>query len=150
MKIKILLLKDVAWVGWKWQIKEVSDTYARNVLIKQGLAKIADTKTIQDYEKILKKKNQQEFEIQEKKEFAMLDMKEKGLTIYVSSSNDWHLYEKINIKHIKSAIYSTYDINFDDKQIDFPEKKANKVWMYEFFIITNWKKISISLNVLTK
>lgn len=150
MKIKVLMLKDVAWVGWKWQIKEVSDTYARNVLIKQWLAKIADKKTIQDYQKKMKHKQEEEMDIKSKKEKAIAWIKENNLTITVSASGDGHLYEKIDIKHIRQEIVSLYWVSFENKELDFPEKKVNKIWTYDFFIKQNWKKIKLLLKVLTK
>ena len=150
MKIKVLMLKDVAKIGGKGEIKEVSDTYARNVLIKQGLAKKADKKTIQDYERKLKNKKESDMRVKWKKENAIDCMKKDNLNINVSSSNDWHLYEKIDIKHIRQEILSLYWVKFEDKELDFPEKKVNKVWTYEFFIIQNWKKIKLNLKVLTK
>lgn len=150
MKIKVLLLKDVAWVGWKWQIKEVADTYARNVLIRQWLAKIADKKTIKDYEKKMKNKHEKEIELKEKKESVINWIKMNWLTIKVSASENWHLYEKIDIKHIKQAIFDQYKVNFENKEIEFPEKKVNKIWNYEFIIKQDWKKIWLILKVLTK
>jgi len=150
MKIKVLMLKDVAWVGWKWQIKEVSDTYARNVLIRQGLVKMADKKTIQDYERKMKNKQEGDIKVKWKKEKAIAWIKKDSLNIYISSSTDGHLYEKIDIKHIRQEILSLYWVKFEDKELDFPEKKVNKTWTYVFFIIQNWKKINLNLKVLTK
>ncbi len=150
MKIKVLMLKDVAWVWWKWELKEVSDTYARNVLIKQSAAKIADKKTIKDHEKKMKNKKQENEKIKENKENAIEWIKENGLKIYVPSSASGNLYEKIDIKHIRQEIVSSYWVQFEDKELNFPDKKVNKTWTYDFSIKHNWKKISLKLKVLTK
>lgn len=150
MKIKVLMLKDVVWVWSKWELKEVSDTYARNVLIKQGACKIADKKTINDYERKMKNKKQEDDKIKEKKEKAIESIKEDGLKIYVLSSVDGNLYEKIDIKHIRQQIVSSYGVRFEDKELEFPDKKVNNIWTYDFFIKQDWKKISLKLKVLTK
>ena len=66
LKIKVLLLKDVAKLGWKGQIVEVSDAVFRNVLRPKGEAKIADKKVIKEWERKQAKKAEQEKIIDEK------------------------------------------------------------------------------------
>ena len=44
--MKVILLADVKGTGKKGEIKEVSDGYARNFLIKKGLAKEADSVSV--------------------------------------------------------------------------------------------------------
>ena len=46
--MKVLLLKDVKGTGKKGEIKEVSDGYATNFLLKQGLAKIANSSALSE------------------------------------------------------------------------------------------------------
>jgi len=150
MKIKVLLLQNVTKIGNKGDIVEVSDAYARNVLIKQWLAKIADKKTIRNYEKQRQKKLEEQQEILKKKQAVIEDMKLTGLEIIVSASVDGHLYEKIDLKHIKKCIFEKYKIKFSDKEIDFPDKKVNKLGEYEFYVIYLSKKIKLKLKVLTK
>ena len=44
--MKVILIEDVKGTGKKGEIKEVSDGYARNFLIKRGLAKEADSVSV--------------------------------------------------------------------------------------------------------
>jgi large subunit ribosomal protein L9 len=44
--MKVILLRDMKKVGKKGEVKEVSDGYANNCLLKQGFAKIASDKNI--------------------------------------------------------------------------------------------------------
>ena len=46
--MKVILLKDVDMVGKRYEIKEVKDGHARNLLIPQGLAKIATKQNIKE------------------------------------------------------------------------------------------------------
>ena len=150
MKLKVLLLKDVAKLGWKWQLVEVSDAMFRNVLLKQQAAKIADKKTIKEWEKKQEKQKQEAIMIDKKKHEAIESMKGSWLEISVQTSPDGHLYEKIDIRHIQSEIVTKYKVKFDSKEIDFPEKKVAKIWEYNFWIKIDWKKVSLKLKVLTK
>src|SRR5437660_172621 len=43
--MKVLLLQDIRGVGRKFEIKEVSDGYARNFLIPKKMAAVADEKS---------------------------------------------------------------------------------------------------------
>ena len=76
-------------------------------------------------------------------------MKEKWLELKVPANWD-HLYEKIDVRHIINGIFDTYKAKFLEKEIDFPEKKVNKLWEYDFFIKIDWKKVALKLKVLTK
>ncbi len=150
MKIKVLLLKDVAWIGWKWQLVDVSDAMFRNVLSKKWEAKMADKKTIKAWEKKQEKQRQENIEIDKRKHEAVNTIKGSWLEIKVQTSPDGHLYEKIDIRHIQSQMVSTHKVKFENREIDFPEKKVSKVWNYEFFVKIDWKKVSLELKVLTK
>ena len=46
--MKVVLLKDVKGTGKKGEIKEVSDGYAKNFLLKTGAAKIADNSAMNE------------------------------------------------------------------------------------------------------
>lgn len=149
MKLKVLLLKDVAKLGGKWQLVEVADTVFRNVLKPKGEAKLADKKTIKQWENEQKKKQEQTKLIDEKKHIAIEEMKNNWLELKVSANGD-HLYEKIDIKHIINWIFEQYKAKFLEKEVDFPIKKINSLWEYDFSIKIDWKKVALKLKVLTK
>lgn len=64
--MKVILIKDIKGVGKKYDIKEVSDGYGRNFLIKQGLAKTATPKEVsllENQKKIEEAKKEKEFDV---------------------------------------------------------------------------------------
>jgi len=147
MKIKVLLLENVAKLGNKWDIVEVSDAYARNVLIRQNKAKIADKATIKEYEAKLKKKQKQQEELKNKVKSAIEKISKEWLVIKVKASADNHLYEKIDKRHIINEFSKQFNFTPKDKEIDFPEKKVAKLGEYEFYYLVDGKKVKLRLKV---
>lgn len=79
--MKVILLKDVKALGKKEEIKEVSDGYARNYLIKNGLAKEATAEGINSVK--IKKEAEEQKRIEEKKQAMAIRDKMKGSRIVV-------------------------------------------------------------------
>ena len=150
MKVKVLLLQNVAKLWNKGDIVEVSDAYARNVLIRQWKWKIADKATIKAYEAKMKKKQQEETQLKQKINDAIEDIKKNWLILTVSASDDGHLYEKVDIRHIQNEFLNKYWFKPSDRELDFPQKKVSKLGEYEFFYKIDGKKIPLILKVLTK
>ncbi|MBP3619447.1 MAG: 50S ribosomal protein L9, partial [Clostridia bacterium] len=50
--MKVVLLKDVKGTGKKGEIKEVADGFAKNFLLKNGSAKIADNTAINENQRM--------------------------------------------------------------------------------------------------
>jgi len=148
MKVKVLLLDNVAKLGNKWDIVEVSDAYARNVLIKQWKWKIADKATIKAWERKMQKKQQEQAQLNEKLHKALEDIKQNGLEIKAKSAPDGHLYEKVDLRHIEDAFVEKYGFRPKDKEIDFPQKKVSKTWEYDFYYVVDGKKVHLKLKVI--
>jgi len=150
MKVKVLLLSNVAKLWNKWDIVEVSDAYARNVLIKQWKWKIADKATIKAWERKQKKEKEEKEALKNKLEFAINDIKKNWLELFANTSDDWHLYEKIDVRSIEDMFVKKYGFRPKNKEIDFPEKKVSKIGEYTFFYVLDWKKISLDLKIRKK
>jgi large subunit ribosomal protein L9 len=119
--MKVVLLKDVEKLGKKYEIKEVSDGYARNYLIPRGLAKIADEDSIkwaQAQQEIEEKKAAEELE-KVGKIVSQLDGLEIEIPVKVGEKGQ--LYEKISSQKIAKKLKDEgFDIKKD--QIEIPEE----------------------------
>lgn len=78
--MKIILLEDVKKIGRRFEIKNVSDGYARNFLFPRGLAKLADEKSVKKIEeekKIAVVKNEEKIilALKEKEKISGLSLK---------------------------------------------------------------------------
>jgi len=141
--MKIILLKDVAKVGQKYDLKNVADGYALNFLIPQGLAKLATDSAIKELEVAKEKYLAQ----QKAKEAVLLKALEKikdSLIIITAKVNDeGHLFAKVGKDDIAKAIQEQQDIeiNVNDLILENPLKKIGE---YELEIktgdvVTNFK-----------
>lgn len=81
--MKIILLKDLKGTGKKGEVVEVNDGYARNFLIKKGLAQEGTQQNLYVYEQ--RKKAQEAKIAREKAEAELLKKKLSGVTVTVEA-----------------------------------------------------------------
>ncbi len=102
--MKVILLADVKGTGKKGEIKEVSDGYARNMLIKKGLAKEATAVEINS----LKIKNQaEEFHRQEEiKRLTALakELNGKVIACKVKAGEKGRIFGSVTTQEIANAL----------------------------------------------
>ena len=119
--MKVVLLKDVPNIGKTGQIKEVPDGYARNFLLKSGLAApatkdaTATTKTKLEAEQ----KKQAKLDAEMATTAAMLD----GLVVAVSgkAGAGSKLYGSITAADIAAAVEKITGYPLDKRKIELPE-----------------------------
>lgn len=119
--MKVVFLKDVPNVGKTGQIKEVPDGYARNYLLKSGLAVVATKETTA----ITKSKMDAERNKQAKLEAELIATAEMlgGLTVTVrgkAGAGD-KLYGSITSTDIATAVHKFTGYALDKRKIELPE-----------------------------
>ena len=118
--MKVVLLKDVKGTGKKGEIKDVADGFAKNFLLKNGSAKLADTSALnenkfqQDAQKY--HKNQ---EFLAAKELAKR-IEGKKLTLKIKCGENGKTFGSITSKEIADEL-AKQDIILDKKKIDLKE-----------------------------
>lgn len=119
--MKIILLQDVANVGRKYEVKNVSDGYGRNFLIPRNLAKRATTQAIQEIER-LKKQSEQEKQIQQdilEKNIKALD----GLKISTKekANEKGHLFAAIHPEEISKILKKQEHLDIPAEMIELSQ-----------------------------
>jgi len=144
--MKVIFLKDLKGQGKKGEIKEVSDGYAINFLIKKGYAlkKTEGSLTKLNEEikenKALDLKNREEaLKLKEKLESITLNFKVKG-------SKDGRMFGSISTKQIKDELVKL-GFSIDKKQID--SENINTLGNY-LVDITLYKDIKCKIKVHTE
>ena len=115
--MKVIMLKDVKSVGQRGTIKEVSDGYALNFLIAQGLAEQATPQKLVEFE-ARKKIASAENAARENLITALLK-KIDGTTIEVAAraNESGHLYKQLSPSLIAAAIRTTGGVDIPEEAI---------------------------------
>jgi large subunit ribosomal protein L9 len=145
--MKVILLKDIAKMGKRGEVKEVADGYAINVLIKKGDALMATPTELAKWKSKEDAKNH-------KKELAtstfavLVDALRRSDLIITNKKHDGkgQLFASVKEADIAEAIFSTVKLSVDPKQIIIttPIKSLGK---HFFEIKQGEKKETINLVV---
>jgi len=123
--MQVILLENIKKLGTIGQKVKVNDGYARNYLIKNKKALLANKKNIEFFEK-------QKNEINKKNEIEKNKAKEilktinnLDLEIYKEAMDNGQLYGSINIKEIISLLKSQKDIDISPEKIEIKGQIKN-------------------------
>ena len=114
--MKVILLEDVKSVGKKGEIVEVSDGYARNVLLKKKQGLEATGKNINDLK--LQKANQEKVAAENlaaAKELAE-KIEKSSITLKVKVGEGGKLFGSISNKEIAEAVKDQLGLEIDKKK----------------------------------
>ena len=136
--MKVILLQDVKGKGKKDEMVEVPDGYARNFLLKQKLAIVADAKAQNEL------KNREEarlFKISEEKKAAhALAEKLSGIVVKIKASSgaDGKLYGAITAKDIAETLERDFGISIDKRKMNLADNiKAHGTYTVEAKLYTD-------------
>jgi large subunit ribosomal protein L9 len=119
--MKVILLEDVKKVGKKGEVVEVSDGFARNMLIKKNVGIEATSKTLNDLK--LQHKNEEKVAAQnlaDAKELAAL-IETKTVTVKLKTGEGGRTFGSISTKEISQAAKEQIDLDLDKKKLQLNE-----------------------------
>ena len=115
--MKVILLADVKSVGKKGEIVEVSDAFARNVLLRKKQAVEANGKTMND----LKLQNANAEKVAAENYAAAQELAKKlegsSVTLKVKTGEGGRLFGSISTKEIAEAINEQLGFDIDRKKV---------------------------------
>lgn len=118
--MKVILLQDIEKIGKKYEVKEIKDGYARNLLIPKGLVKIATNDALKWLE-VQKETGTKKAEEELKKIQSLasgIDGAEVVITVKIGEKDQ--LFEKVNAQRISEKL-KEMGIEVKKSQIDLPE-----------------------------
>lgn len=119
--MKVIFIEDVKGSGKKGEVKEVSDGFAKNFLLKNKKAVVADSVNLNVY---AQKKSADEFHENERiKEFTEMkqDLKDKQFNLFVKVGENGKLFGAITTKEIADEISKSYKKPVEKRQVVLPE-----------------------------
>lgn len=116
--MEVILLKDVKGTGKKGEVKNVSDGYANNFLLKKGLAKEATSSAKKELSMKEKAQQREEEEILEeaRKEKELLES--HSIELREKAADDGRLFGSVTTKQIAKAIEKQLGIKVDKRKIN--------------------------------
>lgn len=115
--MKVILLQDVKSLGKKDQIVEVSDGYARNMLLPKKLGMEATSKNLNDLK--LKKAHEDKVaaEVLADAQALAAQIEKESITLFIKMGENGRTFGSISSKEIAEAIKSQLGHDIDKKKI---------------------------------
>lgn len=115
--MKVILTQDVKGSGKKGQLVEVSDGYAKNFLLKKGLAKEATAQALNELKN--KEASTQYHAEMERKAAQEAAAKVNGKTVKLTAKagQKGRLFGSVTAKEIAEALASQYQVTVDKRKI---------------------------------
>ncbi len=120
--MEIILLQDIDKVGEKHSVVTVKDGYARNYLIPQKLAVVANKANTEKLDELKRKEAEQLAQrIAEFQEVAD-KLKEKVLKIGAKAGQSEKIFGSVTNLQIANAIKEQFDIDIERRKVELPEE----------------------------
>ena len=144
--MKIILLKDVAKIGKKHEIKNIADGYAQNFIIPRGLGIPATEANVRKIE-ILKNTSDADRKVQEALLAKNLETIASLTVIISGKANDkGHLFAGIHKDEIVEAVKKQANVTIHPDFIVL-DKPLKEIGNYEVLVEAGGKKANLKLSI---
>ena len=115
--MKVILLADVPKVGNRYDVKDLKEGYAQNVLISKGLAILAtkaELAKLDDMKEKMERKRQEEIKIFKE---LVSSINNKSIKIKVKANDKGNLFKSVSPKDVIDAIKKDTGIEIEEKSL---------------------------------
>lgn len=117
MATKLLLIEDVDALGRSGEIVSVKPGYARNYLLPQGLAVVADKQALRQQERLTEERQKKAVVDKEESEKVAARLDGITLTTVVKVDHEGHMYGSVTAHEIAHLLQEQQNIEMDKKNI---------------------------------
>lgn len=144
--MKIILLKDVSKVGRKYDIKNVADGYALNMLIPRGLAKVATPDAVKKVE-LAKANDLTQKNIQEELLVKNLEIiKNLTLNVKEKANDNGHLFAGVTKEMLAKEILKSTRLNIAPEYIKL-DKPIKETGEHKLTVEALGKRAEFTVNI---
>ena len=120
--MKIILKKDVAYLGEAGDVVEVKTGYARNYLVPQGFATVATASALKQHEETIRQRAHKEAKNVAEAQAKAAQLSASPVKVAVKVGENGKLYGSVTSAQVAAA-YSEQNIVVDKKDVTVPEIK---------------------------
>lgn len=125
--MKIILLSDIKKLGKRWDIKRVTDGYARNFLFPRGLARLANQDALEKLDEELRKREIIATEDLKGVEGLVASLDGLDVILKTKTTDGGKLYATINTSDVKQALISMgYKVPLEVIKLEEPIKELGE------------------------
>ncbi len=144
--MKVILLEDIAKIGKKFDIKEVSNGYALNFLFPKKQAKMATAQAMKEIEET-KKKHEAQMKVDNEKLLEIVNkLKEEKFEIVAKTNEEGGLFAGIDKKEIAKIISEKAGIKVGGEIIEL-KSPLKEVGEHEIVINIEDAKVKLTVEV---
>lgn len=127
--MKVILLQNVPKIGQKGDVKDLKEGYVRNMLLPNGLAKIATQGELNNLEKMAKKNEEYHNLVLSKVSDIFKKVEGQVVELKENTNEKGHLFAKVDKSEVISAVKKS--LGFDLKEEWFDLDPIKEVGEYE-------------------
>ena len=147
--MKIILLKDVPKMGRKYEMKDISDGHALNMLIPRGLAVAATADAVKKYEMF---RTKEEGERKLRQDLLLKNITElDGVTITMSenANEKGHLFAGVHKAELIPEILKQTRLQVDTEHIIL-DKPIKEIGSHQIEVKAGGKSVKFTLDIVAK
>ena len=115
--MKVILLQDIPKVGNRYDVKDLKEGYAQNVLISKGLAILATPQAMANLDHKKEQMNKKKEEEMQVFDSLIASVNNKVIKLKAKANDKGHLFKSVNARDVVSAIKSESGVIIDESNI---------------------------------
>ncbi|MCQ2282850.1 MAG: 50S ribosomal protein L9 [Bacteroidales bacterium] len=144
--MEIILLQDVANLGYKDEIVNVKNGYANNYLLPQGMAIIATATNRKIHAENMRQRARKEEKLRSDATTMQAAVNEKTVRIIAKVGENGHLFGSVTAEQIAEALKEQHNYDVDRKKIVVDGSKLKEVGIFTAQI-NLYKEIKAQINI---